>query len=194
MNWVEYNRLVRQAQAWFTRRRVSSLDGREPEDYALEAMRAPEQTQARRLYFDLIDGQRREYGRVKDGRRSMRRWHDPLPLRGIPVTHDRTDRDWIALWPLKTEREREVALLLAAGATKPETAMRLGISLARVCQLCDRIAIRVMEQGSDVFSGDRDRRVRLEGHRLKKPSALRREPRPRRRADGRGDSVKAPEG
>lgn len=117
----------------------TSIDGREAHDFAMQSL-FESYWGKRRVYFDVIDAYRRERGR--NGRKGIliRRKFVALP-HYLSTTDRPSEGDWQNGW-LMTPSEKRVAVLIAAGFTKTETARWLGITQTAVWDTLRRIGKR----------------------------------------------------
>lgn len=115
----------------------TSIDGRDAHDFAMDALRA-EGVELRRLTFDMVDAIRRELGRNGDGKREWVRSNRPRRLfdEDGKWFDPESDRDWFDAWSYwLSPKQRDVALMLAAGLRKHQVASRIGVTPTRVSRI-----------------------------------------------------------
>lgn len=134
---------------------VNSIGGKDPHDFAIDALRATGH-ELKRVRLDIIDAIRHEIGRdhktCRDKKTGeLKTWkgkgrkYQQIPLdwhRSHPIAAQPTeDPEWFKPWAnILGPRQRFVAIMLSQGVEKKDIAKVLGCSASNVSIICNQIA------------------------------------------------------
>jgi len=138
--WDRYRISLRTAEFAFRKLGRNSIDGKETHDIAMHSLFSPAWS-VHRVRLDVIDAYRKERGRRARTGEPLRRKFQQIPSDLATRDPPHHPDDWMNAWTM-TEAEKRVAVLIAAGFTKTETAKWLGITQTAVWDALRRIGQR----------------------------------------------------